>query len=109
MARYMFGWLLKRLVVMPGYIANYGYTDGSGNYYIIVNTDKCDGCGKCVEACPRGILEVITDDYDDRVLAVKQEHHKNLKYACAPCKPTSGTRVLKCQAACPYNAITHSW
>jgi ferredoxin len=109
MGRHMFNWLLKRLVVMPGYIANYGYTDGSGDYYIIVNTDKCDGCGKCVEACPRGVLEVMTDDYDDRVLAVKREHHKNLKYACAPCKPTSGTRELKCQAACPYGAITHSW
>jgi len=109
MGIHMLSWLLKRLVVAPTYIANYGYTDGSGDYYIIVNTDKCDGCGKCVEACVGGVLEVITDDYDDKVLAVKKEHRKNVKYACAPCKPISGKRDLKCQSACPSGAITHSW
>ena len=106
---YTFGWLLKRLVVMTGYIANYGYTDGSGDYYLIVDTDKCDGCGECVEACPQDVLEVITDDYDDLVVVVKEEHRKNLKYVCAPCKPMSGPRDLKCQTACPSDAITHSW
>ena len=39
----MFNWILKRLVITTDYIANYGYTDGSGDYYIIVDTDKCDG------------------------------------------------------------------
>jgi ferredoxin len=105
----MFGIFRRWLVVMPGYIANYGYTDGSGDYYIVVNTDQCDGCGKCVEACPRDVLEVITDDYDDLVVTVREEHGKNLKYVCAPCKPVSGERDLRCQAACPSGAISHSW
>jgi ferredoxin len=105
----MFSWLLKKLVVRLGYIANYGYTDGSGDWYIIVDSDKCDGCGKCVEACPQNVLEVITDDYDDKVVAIRKEHRKNVKYVCAPCKPTSGPRDVKCQKACPTAAITHSW
>jgi ferredoxin len=105
----MFSCLLKRLAVMPGYIANYGYTDGSGDWYIIVDSDKCDGCGKCVEACPKNVLEVITDDYDDKVVAIRKEHRKNIKYVCAPCKPTSGPRDVRCQKACPTGAITHSW
>ncbi|MBE0481139.1 MAG: 4Fe-4S binding protein [Dehalococcoidia bacterium] len=105
----MLSWVLRRLAAKFGYIANYGYTDGSGDYYIIVDTDKCDGCGKCVEACPQGVLEVFTDDYDDLVVQVKKEHSKNLKYACAVCKPVSGAHDLKCQAACPGEAISHSW
>lgn len=103
------GWLPRRLVVTLSYIANYGYTDGSGNWYVIVDTDKCDGCAKCVEACPAKIFEVITDDYDDRVLAVKEEHRKNIKYLCAPCKPVSARRELPCVLSCPTRAITHSW
>ena len=26
-------------------IVHYGYADGSGGYYLIVDTDECDGCG----------------------------------------------------------------
>ncbi len=105
----MFGRLIRKLVVMPGYIANYGYTDGSGDYYIVVDTDKCDGCGKCVESCPQAVLEIITDDYDDVVVTIREEHSKNLKYVCASCKPVSGAAELKCQTSCPSGAITHSW
>jgi ferredoxin len=45
--------------------AHYGYADGSGEYYIIIDTDRCDGCGACASACPKDIFEIITDDYDD--------------------------------------------
>ena len=41
-------------------IANYGYKDGSGEYFIAIDTDKCDGCGDCVPVCPGKVL--ITDE-----------------------------------------------
>jgi hypothetical protein len=27
-------------------IANYGYKDGSGEFFISIDTDCCDGCGR---------------------------------------------------------------
>ena len=92
-------------------IANYGYKDGSGDYFISIDTDKCAGCKEkpCVAACPEKILESFVDDYDDEVVRVIEEHRKKIKYSCAPCKPASGERKLPCQQACPFEAIKHSW
>lgn len=92
-----------------GYVAHYGYTDGSGDWYISVDTGRCDGCGDCVTACPVGVLETVLDDYDDTVVAVREEHRKNLKFACAPCKPVEERPPLPCVQACPHEAIVHSW
>ena len=39
-------------------ITHYGYTDGSGEYYIVIDSDKCNGCGKCVQKCPQKALEL---------------------------------------------------
>ena len=89
--------------------ANYGYKDGSGEFYITIDTDKCNGCAKCVEACPPKVLEIITNDYDEVVAAVTDEHRRKIKYSCAPCKPVSGPRALPCQVACEPQAIAHSW
>ena len=88
-------------------IANYGYKDGSGEYYITLNTDLCSGCGQCIEACPQNVLEIITDDYDDVVAAVIDEHRNKIKYSCAPCKPRSGGRELPCISVCEPGAISH--
>lgn len=94
-------------------IANYGYKDGSGDWYIVVDTDKCDGCGLCVTACPYGVMEVGQDDADplrdEPVAKVSDLHRKKIKYSCAPCKPTSGVRNLPCVKACKPGAISHSW
>ena len=94
-------------------IAQYGYKDGSGEYFININTDKCDGCEKCVEACPAGVLEVRENDFDpleeDMMAAVTEVHRKKIKYSCAPCKPTGGYSTLPCTEACTPGAIQHSW
>lgn len=90
-------------------LANYGYMDGSGEYFITIDTERCRGCGDCVTACPAGLFEIITDDYDEQVAWVKEEHRKSIKYLCAPCKPTTGRGSLPCQEACEPDAIAHSW
>ncbi len=105
----MFFSLWKRFALSLGYIANYGYMDGSGEYYISIDSDKCDACGDCVTACPIHLFEVEEDDYGDMAAVVKEKHRKSLKYDCAPCKPTSGARDLPCQLSCKPEAIVHSW
>lgn len=85
--------------------------DGSGEFFITIDTDICIECSEhgCVGACPEGLFEIIVDDYDDKVAAIKEEHRKKLKYDCAPCKPVSERPPLPCVEACASRAITHSW
>jgi Fe-S-cluster-containing hydrogenase component 2 len=91
--------------------ANYGYMDGSGEFFITINTDLCIACNHhgCVPACPVGMFEIVVDDYDDEVAAIKEEHRKKVKYDCGPCKPVSDRPPLPCVSACTPGAITHSW
>jgi Fe-S-cluster-containing hydrogenase component 2 len=91
--------------------ANYGYLDGSGEFFITIDTDLCIECADrgCVGACPAGLFEIIVDDYDDEVAAIKEEHRKKIKYDCAPCKPTADRPELPCVAGCTPGAVTHSW
>ncbi|MBT0158459.1 4Fe-4S dicluster domain-containing protein [Candidatus Bathyarchaeota archaeon A05DMB-2] len=91
-------------------ITHYGYSDGSGDYYIVIDTDKCTGCGKCVKACPQSALELVTMmiDLDDKtVVAVTEQQRKNIKYTCSSCRPETGK--APCVLACMENAIKCVW
>jgi ferredoxin len=95
-------------------LANYGYKDGSGEFFITIDTDKCDGCGACLPVCPTQVLEVSPEDPNDPlregpVAIVGEAQRKKLKYACAQCKPASSRPRLPCVEACPKEAIAHSW
>jgi ferredoxin len=94
-------------------LANYGYQDGAGEFFLIIDTDRCDGCGKCVPACPSGVLMVGEDENDplreEPVAAVAAERRTDLRYACGGCKPSGERPPLPCMAACPTGAIRHSW
>ncbi len=93
-------------------IANYGYKDGSGEYFISIDTDKCNGCGDCVPVCPSNVLEIRDNEFDPfaelPMAAVTEAQRKKLKYACSICK-TSENAKLPCVEACELDAITHSW
>lgn len=93
-------------------LANYGFKDGSGNWFLQIDTDKCDGCGKCVEACPANVLEVGEDEYDpfrdEPVAKVTVAERKKLRYSCAPCKPGYGEEPAPCVTACEPEAISHA-
>lgn len=94
-------------------IANYGYKDGAGEFFITIDTDKCNGCGDCAAACPHGVMEVGEDENDplrdNPVAKVVLAHRKKIKYSCGPCKPVSNRPPLPCVVACPTGAIAHSW
>jgi len=93
-------------------IANYGFKDGSGDWYVTIDTDKCNGCDKCSEVCPAKILEVGHDEIDifreEPVAFVKHEERKKVRYSCAPCKPGYGPEPAPCVGACVERAISHS-
>lgn len=93
-------------------IANYGYKDGSGDYYISIDTDNCITCptGRaCIAACPKQMFEAMTDDYDEEVVWIKAANRRSLAYDCADCKPAGGYASLPCMSACTPGAIKHSW
>lgn len=94
-------------------IANYGYKNGSGDFFIAIDTDRCNGCRDCVSACPEGVFVVGDDPHDplsDKPVAmVTEEHRKKLKYTCAPCKPDRNRPPLPCVQSCKSGAIFHSW
>jgi len=93
-------------------IANYGFKDGSGDWFLTLDTDKCNGCGKCVEVCPPKILEIGLDEIDifreEPVASVKSGERKKIRYHCAPCKPGFGSELPPCVAACEFAVISHS-
>ena len=53
---------------------------------IIVNKDRCKGCGFCIEFCPKQILEMSVD------LNIRGIH-----YACMKNEPGSATTESKIQ------------
>ena len=91
-------------------ITHYGYSDGSGEYYITIDTDKCGGCGKCVNQCPQSALQLETmliDLEDKTVASVTEDHRKKIKYTCASCKPEKNNSP--CLLACDFKAIKCTW
>jgi Fe-S-cluster-containing hydrogenase component 2 len=95
-------------------LANYGYKDGSGDFFITIDTDLCNGCGDCVTACPVEVFVVVAEDPNDPmreqpVAMVRPDKKKKLKYECNPCKPTLDRPPLTCVEACKARAISHSW
>ncbi len=92
-------------------IANYGYMDGSGEYYISIDTDKCIDCDHhgCLTACPKEMFEIEADDYEDEVALIKKDFRQKIKYECSECKLVGDRPPLPCVEACTPEAIKHSW
>lgn len=92
-------------------IAHYGYKDAEGEFYISIDTDHCGRCeGKpCISACPSSLFVAEEDPYGEVVVAIDEGGRRKLKYACAECKPGAVRPPLPCVAACPFDALRHSW
>jgi len=87
----------------------YGYSDGSGEYYITIDTALCDGCGDCVTACPEGVFEIAESEGSKPKAVVKEKLRKKLAYVCPGYEPCSRQYDTDCHRACPKDAISHSW
>ena len=95
-------------------IANYGYKDASGVFFITIDTDQCNGCGDRVSACPMNVFEVVDEDLNDPmreepVALVSSDKKNKLKYECTSCKPSLDRRPLPCIEAFKVDAISHTW
>jgi Fe-S-cluster-containing hydrogenase component 2 len=95
-------------------LANYGYKDASGDFFITLDTELCNGCGDCAVACPSRVFVVVEEDPNDPmregpVAMVAEDKKKKLKYECSPCKLTADRPPLPCMQACKAGAISHSW
>lgn len=90
-------------------IANYGYEDGSGHYYIKIDTGKCAECADkaCIEVCPDKLFIVELDDFDDEVVVIREDGRNTLQQSCASCK-ADGKAGL-CAVHCEPEAIGFSW
>jgi ferredoxin len=90
----------------------YGFKDGSGDWFLIIDTEKCNGCGKCIEVCPSNLLIMGGNEFDpldeEIVASVREEERKKVKYDCAPCRPGYGEMPAPCVAVCSYGAISHT-
>ena len=90
-------------------LANYGYSDGSGDYFLTIDTDSCDGCGECVPVCPANVLEIAADDYGKMVARVREEVIKKLGYMCPGAKACQASIDNNCQRICKLQAISLTW
>lgn len=91
---------------------HYGYVDGTGEYFIEIDTAFCLQCKKkpCINACPKGVYKEEEDDFGDASVTVVKEARKNLMYLCMECKSDGKERKrLPCVSHCPFNALKHSW
>jgi len=93
-------------------LSNYGYEDGSGSYYIQIDTDRCCDCEDkpCIGACPEGLFERLLDDYDEEVVQIREDERNRLRLKCVVCKNRENREnAPACIAACPHGAIRHTW
>jgi Fe-S-cluster-containing hydrogenase component 2 len=95
-------------------LANYGYKDASGDFFITIDTAKCNGCGDCAGTCPASVFMISDEDPNDPmrnepVALVAEDRKTRLKYECNPCKPSTDRAPLPCLQVCKAGAISHSW
>jgi ferredoxin len=88
---------------------HYGYSDGTGNYFITVDAGRCDGCGECVSVCPSLIFKVVQEDGAQPKVRVQESARKKLALLCPGYTSCRSTQESNCHSTCPKDAISHTW
>ena len=89
--------------------ASYGYSDGTGEYFLTVDNSLCDGCGLCVPACPENVIALSPYDNGENKAVVREELRRRLALACPGFEACRQDQPYNCHSACPHDAINHSW
>jgi len=70
----------------------------------VVDYDKCTGCGACVKACPRGIIELAPINRNVHIKCSSKDKGPDAKAVCGTGHPCIGCGI--CSRKCPVQAIT---
>ena len=87
----------------------YGYSDGTGEYFITVDNGHCNGCGKCVPVCPGNVLAMALDGNGQMKAVVRESLRQSLAFACPGFESCNRAHPANCHTVCPGEAIRHSW
>ncbi|MFC1919955.1 acyl-CoA dehydratase activase [Chloroflexota bacterium] len=87
----------------------YGFSDGTGDYYITIDLGRCDGCGECVSACPSDIFKVSAENGRQPRAEVTEAARKRLSIVCPGHILCSDVNQINCRSACPGDAISLTW
>lgn len=64
----------------------------------VVDRDKCAACGKCVEVCPKNIIELLPYDARNKVACSNHDKGKAVKTVCSAGCIACGVCVKQCEA-----------
>ena len=92
-----------------GMTVHYGYTDGTGDYFITIDSGRCDGCGDCVEACPAGVLVLAREDGNQPRAKLREDARKRIALLCPGFDSCSSRNEANCHSVCLKDAIAHTW
>jgi ferredoxin len=85
-------------------IIQYGYMDGTGEYFISIDDIRCDGCKRCINTCPEDIFEIYYNEFDNIKVKVRDEKTRKIGYICSGIDGCG-----KCTRVCKPSAIDLSW
>jgi ferredoxin len=86
----------------------YGYSDGTGEYFITIDTEKCDGCGECIEACPAGVF-MMSENGGTSAAIVREDLRKRLSFVCPGHDACAASHGETCRTVCAQQALDISW
>jgi predicted CoA-substrate-specific enzyme activase len=92
-----------------GMKVHYGYTDGTGEYFITIDSGLCDGCGDCVEACPAGLFVVAAENGEKPRAELREDARKRIALLCPGFGSCSSRNEANCHSVCLKSAIGHTW